>query len=372
MRVLHVYRRYFPDPFGGIEESIRQIALTTKSKGVETRIFTLSPEPIPIKIVRPEGIIYRSKSWISPASCNLGGIQAFRLFAELSLWADIIHYHFPWPFADLLNLTANKRVPSVVTYHSDIVRQKYLKYLYMPLMKKTLKSMDAIIATSQKYVETSHFLSNSNNYKRLEVIPLGIDKNAYENKFDQNILNRLGVFNESFFLFIGILRYYKGLHILIKAARKVNAKVIIVGSGPKNKSLKNQVKKNNQNNIIFSGELSESEKLSLLKNCLAFILPSHLRSEAYGMVLVEASLLGKPMISCEIGTGTSFINLHNETGFVIQPENPDALAKAMNMLLRDSKLVRKFGQNAKKRYQKLFSGSILGQAYSKLYNDIKK
>ena len=91
MRVLHVYRRYFPDPFGGIEQSIRQIALTTKSKGVETRIFTLSSKPVPIKIVRPEGVIYRSKSWISLASCDLGGIQSFRLFSEISLSANNIN-----------------------------------------------------------------------------------------------------------------------------------------------------------------------------------------------------------------------------------------------------------------------------------------
>ena len=90
------------------------------------------------------------------------------------------------------------------------------------------------------------------------------------------------------------------------------------------------------------------------------------------MALVEASLFGKPMISCEIGTGTSFINLHNKTGFVIPPEIPDALVKAMNTLLDDNTLVRKFGHNAKERYKRLFSGSLLGQSYAKLYKELHK
>ena len=94
MRVLHVYRSYYPDSSGGIEESIRQIALSTATLNVETRIFTLSPNPTPSNINFPEGKVYRAKSWFAPASCDLGFIGSFVLFSKLSKWADIIHYHF--------------------------------------------------------------------------------------------------------------------------------------------------------------------------------------------------------------------------------------------------------------------------------------
>jgi rhamnosyl/mannosyltransferase len=104
MRVLHVYRTYFPDPPGGIQEAIRQICLATQTAGVLNTIFALSSVPRPAEIDRPEGKVVRSRSWIAPASCDLGGVGALRRFAALAEQADVIHYHFPWPFADLLHL----------------------------------------------------------------------------------------------------------------------------------------------------------------------------------------------------------------------------------------------------------------------------
>ncbi len=88
------------------------------------------------------------------------------------------------------------------------------------------------------------------------------------------------------------------------------------------------------------------------------------------MVLVEASMFGKPMISCEIGTGTSFVNKDGETGLVVPPESPQALAQAMNMLLIDEAATQQFGRAARQRYETLFSGKVLGKAYAHLYNDV--
>jgi rhamnosyl/mannosyltransferase len=89
---------------------------------------------------------------------------------------------------------------------------------------------------------------------------------------------------------------------------------------------------------VFAGQVSDAKKVALLKRCRALVLPSHLRSEAYGMVLVEAAMYGRPLISCEIGTGTSYVNAHEETGFVVEPESSTALALAMNTLLNDDAL----------------------------------
>jgi rhamnosyl/mannosyltransferase len=100
------------------------------------------------------------------------------------------------------------------------------------------------------------------------------------------------------------------------------------------------------------------------------VLPSHLRSEAFGMVLVEAAMIGKPMISCEINTGTSFVNADGETGFVVEPGSPRALAEAMSRLLEDEALALQMGQAARRRYEQLFSGAALGQAYARLYRKV--
>ena len=167
-----------------------------------------------------------------------------------------------------------------------------------------------------------------------------------------------------------MLRYYKGLHVLLEAAANIKGKVVIAGSGPEESSLRSIVKRWKLNNVIFTGRVTDSEKVALLKSCKALVLPSHLRSEAYGMVLVEASMFSKPMITCEIGTGTSFVNKDNETGFVVAPENPIELAKAANKLLSDESLAKQFGHSARVRYEDIFSGEVMGKSYNDLYKDV--
>jgi rhamnosyl/mannosyltransferase len=123
-------------------------------------------------------------------------------------------------------------------------------------------------------------------------------------------------------------------------------------------------------NVVFAGQVSDAEKVALLQGCRALVLPSHLRSEAYGMVLVEAAMFGKPLVSCEIGTGTSFVNAHEETGFVVAPESPEALNAAMQTLLMDERLAGVMGAAARARYDRLFSGPALGQAYAGLFKEV--
>jgi rhamnosyl/mannosyltransferase len=123
-------------------------------------------------------------------------------------------------------------------------------------------------------------------------------------------------------------------------------------------------------NVVFAGQVTDAEKVTLLKNCRALILPSHLRAEAFGMVLVEAAMFGKPLISCEIGTGTSFVNLDGDTGLVVLPKDSAALAAAMNRLLADDGLAERFGHAARLRYEHMFSGNVLGKSYAALYQEV--
>lgn len=370
MKVLHVYRTYFPDPPGGTQEAIRQICLSTQPYGVENTLFTLSPNPEPSIIIRPEAKVVRCRSWAAPASCDLGGPQAFTTFRSLVKQSDVVHYLFPWPFADLLHEVAPKK-PSVLTYISDIVRQQRLKALYEPLMWRTLRGMDAIVSNVPRYAETSPVLTQSSLTAKIRQIPLGIEESSYLIEPDNSILSRLEIKEgEPFILFVGVLRYYKGLHILLEACKHTKGRVVIAGSGPEGAALQAQAKCLGLSNVTFVGQISEAEKVALLKACRALVLPSHLRSEAYGMVLVEASLYGKPMISCEIHTGTSFINKHLKTGLVVPPESPTDLASAMNTLLEDVSAAEGFGQAARQRYEKNFSGPVLGQAYARLYREV--
>lgn len=369
--VLQVYRTYFPDSPGGVQEAIRQIAISTADLGIQTRILTLSPNPVPATINRPEGMVLRARSWAAPASCDLGGWSAFRQFSRACSESDVVHYHFPWPFADALHTVAQTRIPAVMTYQSDVIRQKALGRLYAPLMWRTLKSMRVIVATSPAYARTSPVLSHPSIREKVRVIPNGISEQSYSTQADKGIFERIGLAPDTpYFLFVGVLRYYKGLHTLIQAARHVNAKIVIAGSGPEEINLKKLASQTSTQNLIFAGQVSDAEKMALLQSCRALVLPSHLRSEAFGMVLVEAAMFSRPLISCEIGTGTSYVNAHEETGLVVEPESAAALAQAMNTLLTDDTLAARMGLAARIRYEKLFSGAALGRAYAELFREV--
>lgn len=373
MKVLSVYRTYFPDPPGGLQEAIRQICLSTNAYGVSNTIFTLSPQPQPPRLLLPEGEVVRCRSWAAPASCDLGGVKAFRTFRRLAREADVVHYFYPWPFGDLLHHFSGCSTPAVLTYISDIVRQKYLGRIYAPLMSRTLGDMKAVVANAPAYASCSPVLSSAAVRDKVHIIPLGIDEHSYPREGDMRVFERLGLDPKiTYFLFIGIFRYYKGLKYLVEAAASVNAPIVIAGQGPEAANLRMLIEKLGVRNVVFAGQVTDHEKVALIKGCRALVLPSHLRSEAYGMVLVEAAMFGKPMISCEIGTGTSFVNYHGETGFVVQSESPEALAQAMNVLLDDVSLAQRLGIAARRRYQMLFSGSSLGRSYSDLFRAVTR
>lgn len=369
--VLHVYRTYFPDPTGGMQEAIRQIALSTGARGVTNTIFTLSPQPNPALLLRPEARVLRSRSWMAPASCDIGGIASFKTFTRLTQEVDVLHYFFPWPFADVLHAVTHPNKPMVLTYISDVVRQRWLGMTYAPLMWRTLRQARVIVANSPAYARTSPVLSRPEIRGKVRIIPLGIEESSYPKEGDNAIFKKLDVkVDEPYFLFIGVLRYYKGLHFLLQAAKTLGAKVVIAGSGPEGTGLQALATKDKINNVVFAGQVSDAEKVALLEHCRALVLPSYLRSEAYGMVLVEAAMLGRPLISCEIGTGTSYINAHEETGFVVEPESPEALTQAMNTLMNNDALSAAMGKAARERYEKLFSGPALGGAYADLFREI--
>ena len=368
MNILHVYRTYFPETQGGLEEAIRQICVNTKKHGVHNRVFTLTRETGNYFIKSSEADIYRAKLTFEIASCGMS-INAFTNFKEHVNWADVVHYHFPWPFADVLHLFLNVRKPSVVTYHSDIVRQKYYGVLYFPLMKYFLNHVDRIVATSPNYLESSQVLQN---YKeKTNVIPLAINKDTYPkitvNDCNSIVSKDLG----DYFLFIGVLRYYKGLHILLDAVAEAEYNLVIVGSGPLEAELRAKVHERRLSNVYFVGKVSDIEKVCFIKKSRGIVFPSIARSEAFGVTLLEGLMYGKPLISTEIGTGTSYVNMHAETGYVVPPEDHQALRKAMDKIYKDHALAEKMASNAKLRYQTKFMGETMGKSYFELYDSVR-
>ncbi len=371
LRILHVYKTYFPDHPGGIQEAVRQICLATRARGLENTIFALSPTPTPTQLERPEGMVVRCRSWLRPASCDLGGAEALTTFRRLAASADIIHYQYPWPFADILHGLAGGGIPALLTYQSDVVRQRLAGFFYHPLRRRMFNAMRAIVATSPRYMASSPVLSDPALASRLRMIPLGIAEESWPAAEDRTIGERLGLDPaEPYFLFVGALRYYKGLDTLLQAAAMLKAPVVIAGSGPSLPDLRARAEACRAHRVIFAGMVTDAEKRALISGCRALVLPSHLRSEAFGMVLVEASMLGRPMITCEIGTATSWVNRHQQTGLVVPPSDPVALADAMRQLQGNETWAATLARGARARYEQYFTGRSMGEAYHALYREI--
>ncbi|MCA1985161.1 MAG: glycosyltransferase, partial [Desulfovibrio sp.] len=121
LRVLHVYKVYYPDSHGGIEQVICQLAGAARCMGVESRVLCLSRTPRSQPIQRPECVVHQTKTLLDKASTPLG-LEIFRTFPGLARQADILHYHFPYPVQDLPHALHGTRPPSVVTSHSDLIR----------------------------------------------------------------------------------------------------------------------------------------------------------------------------------------------------------------------------------------------------------
>ncbi|MET0103023.1 MAG: glycosyltransferase [Sedimenticola sp.] len=363
-RVLHVYRTYFPDTQGGIEEVIRQICLNTQSYGIESRIFTLGANLEPVVLKRKEAEIHRFHRSFEVASCGVS-FRSLDGFKRLVDWADVIHYQFPWPFADFLHFAGNVNKPTLVTYQSDIIRQQSLLTLYRPLMRAFLDSVDLIVPTSQNYVSSSEELGRYAD--KIEVVPNGLDDAIYPEVQGKELVSARGQFGDDYFLFIGVLRYYKGLHILLDALQGASLKCVIAGSGPFESELKRHAARLGLDNVYFLGHVSDIEKVVLLQLCRAVVFPSHLRSEAFGMTLVEGAMFGRPLISAEIGTGASYVNDDGKTGYVVPPEDPLALREAMEKLYKDKLLAERLGAAARNRYELEFTGRLMGERYANLY-----
>ncbi|MGH1462408.1 MAG: glycosyltransferase [Neptuniibacter sp.] len=368
VKILHIFKSYFPETVGGIEQVILQLAKAGERHNFQSDVFTLTDKPTHTSRYGKQ-IIYSVHRDLQFASTGLS-VSAFGVFRKIISRYDILHYHYPWPFGDLLHLSLARHKPSILTYHSDIVRQKNLEKFYRPLQQRFLESMDKIVVTSPNYLRSSKTLVPFHD--KTTVVPIGLNKDTYPPATLQRLRQWRESFGDDFFLFVGVLRYYKGLHILLEALKGTQLKVVIAGSGPTESELKQKAQEYNLSNVHFLGQITDEDKVALLSLCRAVVFPSHLRSEAFGISLLEGAMYGKPMISCEIGTGTTFINEANVTGIAVPPSDPNSLRQAMLRINADHEGRELMGENAKKRYEKLFTDRVMFSGYEKIYNQLLK
>jgi rhamnosyl/mannosyltransferase len=250
--------------------------------------------------------------------------------------------------------------------------------LYRPLLRGFLESVSRILVPSPQLLESSPVLAPVR--AKCAVVPFGVEPAHYAPA--PEVLRRArevracftaGDSQEVIFLFVGKFRYYKGLTVLLDALARlwrsgVGARLVLLGEGPEENSLRARVRALGLvPRVSFVPHVSEEELVAHYCAADALVLPSIARSEAFGIVLLEAMACGKPVISTALGTATSWVNQHARTGLVVAPRDADALAAAMETLAHDAKLRAHFGAAGRERVSKLFSRQQMLEAVCEQY-----
>ncbi len=336
MKILHIYKDYEP-VIGGIENHVKMLAEAQAARGHRVTVLVTSLTR-QTTIERRNGVLVIKAARLAHVASTPLSVSLPAILSRLQ--ADVAHLHFPYPMGELSALLASRAPRLVFTYHSDVVRQAGLLRLYRPLMHRVLRRADAIIATSPPYAASSDVLRRYRD--KVRIVPLGIHTSLYATANPLRVSSLLGEWSpdgQPLILFVGKLRYYKGVEVLLRAAPQIQrGRVLIVGGGPERERLDALAAQLGiEERVHFLGALSDEELLALRHAARQsgglFVLPATHRSEAFGMVLLEAMAAGLPLVTTELGTGTSWVNQEGVTGRVVPPGDPVALAGAINALL---------------------------------------
>ena len=370
MRVLFLYKDYHP-VLGGIENNIRLLAQGLRAEGVDARVLVTNTGPTTVRQTIDGVPVTKTGRQAQILSTPI----SFPYFTELPravAEADLVHLHAPYPPAELAQLLLGRRKPFVITYHSDIVRQKLSGKLYAPLLRLVLQRATLVAVSSPAYVESSPFLQRIRHKCRLVHFGIDLGRFAKTGQIQASagrLRKRFG--GRPLLLFIGRLRHYKGVDVLIRAMRSVDdAHLLIIGDGPMRRDLQ-QLAGAQQlaDRITFLGECTEPEALAARYAAQLFLLPSTNRAEALGIVQLEAMACRLPVICTELGTGTSYVNRHEETGLVVPPNDFRALSLAINRLLADANLRSQMGAAGAKRVRDEFTLPMMIRRTVSLYNE---
>jgi glycosyltransferase involved in cell wall biosynthesis len=280
--------------------------------------------------------------------------------------ADLVHIHLPNPTAVLAYLNSGHRGRLVITYHSDTVRQKILGSLFEPFLQAALRRSSAIIATSPNYLETSPALQAHRD--RCHVIPYGIDIAQFQQCHPAAIEAVRRQYGERLIIGVGRLVYYKGFEQLIRAMASVRGKLLLIGDGPLRVELQQLTNELGiSDKVVFAGEIQNAQVVPYYHAADVFALPSVARSEAFGIVQIEAMAAGLPVVNTALDSGVPFVSLHNQTGLTVPPHDPKALAVALNRLLDDPALRQSLGGSARLRASKEFSATLMTSRTMNLY-----
>jgi len=374
MKITHIYKDYYP-VFGGIENYIRVLAEAQASHGHDVTVLVNSlsnrPEISTVNGVRLIKAARHLDVQSAPISATFPS-----LVSRHTTKADIVHLHAPYPIGEACNLWFGRGKRTVISWHSDIVRQKSLLRVYAPVLRQVITRADRIIPASEAYARSSIWLRD--RLDKCRIVPYGIDAERFKDQrseaaesLRQRLLAPFLPAQPLLLIGVGRLRYYKGFDDVIRAVAQLpHVVAVIAGIGPmaaELKALAAQLQVSDR--IIFPGEPTDAELPLYLQAADAYAMPSTSRAESFGIATLEAMSCGLPAITTEIGTATSWINQDGVTGFVVPPLNPPALAGAIEKM-QDATQRQRMSQAARARVLQEFTWQKMVERVQQVYQEI--
>jgi len=377
LNILHIYKDYFP-VLGGIENHVRLLAEGQAARGHQVTALITNPDGLRTTAIDEAGVrVVRAGRLATVASTPLSLALPWQLARARP---DVVHLHFPYPIGEVSQWLLRRGRATVLTYHSDVVRQARILRLYRPLLARVLKETDALIVGSPQMRNSAYLAPHQ---AKVRLIPYGIPLARFRGRPAATEMARVaerylttgpantGAAPAPRLLFVGRLRYYKGLDTLIEALPALRpARLLVVGAGPMAEPWQTLTRAVGvPDRIAWLGEVPDADLPALYHLADLFVLPASHPSEAFGLGQVEAMAAGLPVVCTELGTGTSYVNQDGITGRVVPPRDPGALTSAISDLLADPALRARMGAAAQARATE-FDLDLMVDRVLALYTDL--
>jgi len=311
-------------------------------------------------------------------------------FAPQLIWRlknfDIIHLYYPYygvaEFLPLLKMFKHR--PKIIIHHAmEAIGEGWLKKIFFAhrkiFMGLIMKTADLIFALSEDYAKHSDLTPFYHRYQnKIKIIPHGIvlEKFTLKNFNDQGALKKqLGLPPDKKIIFtaqaLDRQHYFKGIDLLIQAAKNLpdTAIIVIAGDGDLRQTYKNlSVKLNLQEKIIFVGTIAQNELPKFYQAADLVAIPSTAATECFSLVAIEAMASGTPVIVSD-WPGLR-VTPDQYSGLIVKSGNLDDLTEKINFLLNNEQLNQQFGLAARKRVENYFDWQKICQNITRAYQDL--
>lgn len=363
----------FRTAYAGVERVVEELVPPLNAyPDLEVDVLCQGPENLEYALPGG-GRVFQGKIDLALASAAFSW-RDFRTWQRIAAQYDIVHVHLPWPQCNLNLLLKRFDGAVVVHWHSDIVRQRLLYHGYRWLERWLLRRADRILVTSPKLLAESPALDGVRD--KALAVPIGIAESVHAIPEDEVRAVRERYAGRPLVFALGRLVPYKGFEYLVRSAARLgrDAVVLLGGSGPMREELEALVRELGlQGRVELLGRIDDRQMELLMRACDVFCLPSVQKSEAFGIVQVEAMRAGRPVVSTRIpGSGMDWVNQDGETGITVEPGRPEALAEALNQLIENPQLARRLGANGRKRYEEHFTARRMAELVRAAYLSLRR